>query len=918
MQNLRRFVVAGILGCLFSSLLFAGGHHGRVGAAPVNHPHPSSYLLPALSERDASYLGTMFLPNSIPKGGIAVLENSLGDIVHDSVVNILDLLRLRDIVTGQPPSPSSYESSESDLTHDGRIDQSDISLMRDILLRKVGVPYLVDSAGGQVYADGITLIIPPGAVDSTITISLRRTSESEFASEFGVDTKSAVEDSAYFMAGFRIISSTPDFKLPVDATVKLDSIPPCAYQGLNGLFAAVPDRDGDGKSELFLINELQLNTDSLTLITKDIPVPVINALSSSQVEPGKQLVISGRGFTDNPQNINVEFRSVSTDSSQSVLPSGVNDTSIALIAPGFPSGQYILTVDNVLTGTASNPALIEILPPGAVSGDIRSIIVNFFMQSAAAMDSVRADSLFRRLEDSTVGNFFIDLRRSVRAGLDSTISFFQTVEDSVINEFAPLAAFIQNLTSIRKLERVGKGPMDDPCAMCDPYLDKIDELKKSIAARKEDYNFFAAKCLAGKGHAGLPCFWCDGAEEIRTQILDMTDLLAGEENAFWDCACRNCGGKDCDNCKQANFVGFGPKGKISGGFGGGGYHTDGVCVNIKKYNPNECATAPVRIYPFSPVPLDKPAGFKCPPLLKPLRSGMIQSLSVSRPNAGSIVRITNAPVPYNIVGILSDNGNAFIPHVPFNTKVTFSIYDPVTGFYDPAVGTYTTGSTAGVFDHPILLFKPNTTIRMIGIHIGEVVRDSLSFTAYQRTDYILNIGGADTSSFLSIGFRSSVPMTLRIEDPDGGLLVDSINTACYSEPKLKLGKIGPYRIRISFGTGLLPGAYSFGISYYPEPPIDRFYMCGRFIHDTLWQVFSPYLISDPVTVPLADTIFVESGVTLAFDHNGSVLSYGTLFGTGTHDAPIRLQPFGGVSLKNVVNRDRSAGIVTPEGKEKQP
>ncbi len=92
------------------------------------------------------------------------------------------------------------------------------------------------------------------------------------------------------MAGFEITSSTPDFKLHVGATIKLDSIPPCAYEGLNGLFTAVPDRDGDGASELFLINEINVDSDSLTITTAEIPIPSIQSLSMSQVEPGQVMV----------------------------------------------------------------------------------------------------------------------------------------------------------------------------------------------------------------------------------------------------------------------------------------------------------------------------------------------------------------------------------------------------------------------------------------------------------------------------------------------------------------------------------------------------------------------------------------------------------------------------------------------------
>ena len=66
-----------------------------------NGGRTSSYI------NDETFLETIFSPDTVPHLNIAVLENALGDVIQDDVINILDLLRLRDIIIGRPPAPST-------------------------------------------------------------------------------------------------------------------------------------------------------------------------------------------------------------------------------------------------------------------------------------------------------------------------------------------------------------------------------------------------------------------------------------------------------------------------------------------------------------------------------------------------------------------------------------------------------------------------------------------------------------------------------------------------------------------------------------------------------------------------------------------------------------------------------------------
>jgi hypothetical protein len=893
MVRLAIFLGSFTIFLLLSQSLFAQSYPSLLtyNETNTNRSSASAPVHRVRSEND-NYLEAFFLPDKIPTSGIPVLENALGDIVKDSMVNILDLLRLRDIIIGRPPAPSSYENSKGDLNRDGKIDAQDLNFIRDILLHKTSVPYLVDSTGGQVLGDGITLTLPPGAVDSTIIISIRRNSESEFAQDMGVDTKGAIQDSAYFMASFEITSTTPDFELPVNATIKLDSIPPCAYQGLNGLFAAVPDRDGDGRTELFLINELQVNGDSLKLTTKDIQVPSIQSLSHSQIEPGKTLFILGKGFGNDIQNIIAEFRSMSTDSAQFIPPSFVDDSTIVITTPGLPNGQYQLSVHNVLTGVVSNAHLVEILPHSPPAGDIRSIIINFYTNLAASLDSVNTDSLFTAMEDSIVRNYFLSQASMSRTWIDYVIAFYISLDDSLIDKFAPLASFIQNITgttahggSFVSLRR--EIALND-CLVCEPIIEKAHLFMLAVNTAVEQYNQFAADCIVNKS---VNCDDCINAESWRQTALRNTDVYAALRNLYHDCLCRNCGGMDCDKCPETVFIGYGPQSqRVTGGYGPEGFGTKGCCINIIRYKRNQCISSPVSAWTESPVPQEQRPELKCPST-ELLRQVTSTASINARPHPGSIIKITNAPVPYNIVGILNDNGNAFIPQVPMNTKIIFSMYDPVTGLYDPNVGTYTTGSTPGGFDRPILLFQPTTEIRRIAMRIGETKHDSVSLD-WQRINYLLNVTAIDTGKMINFGFEANALLFVRLEDPQGNVLLDNNNTDCYYYPRVRLNQVGTYTLRVSYSVSGQAGSFTVGVDYYPKSPIGTWFLCGGFIVDTLYEELSPYLIEDPLAIIPGDTVIVEHGVYLLFEHGGSVTSNGTLMGNGSSAKPIKLKHVG--------------------------
>jgi len=856
-------------------------------------------------------------PDSVPRGGIRVLANALGDVVQDSSLNLLDLLRVRDITIGRSPSPTGYERAEADLNRDGSVTVADLEIVRDILLRKIGVPYVIDPTGGSVYGDGITLTFPPGTVDGTVVVSVQRQGESEFAAATGVDTRGAVQDSAYFMTGFEIKSNTLDFKLPVGVSVKLDSMPPCAYQGLNGLFAVVPDRDGDGRTDLFLINELKVNSDSLTLTAGDIPVPSIETLSLSEIEPGQPLYITGHGFGKDPQSVVLHFQSTLSDTSRPVRPSVCDDSTIIVTVPDLPVGGSRVTLENVVTGLTSNAVPLQIKPFSAVVTDIRTTIVGFYMGIAASLDSVSIDTLVSDIEDTTVRGWLSGEMQLQRASIDSDIVFFSLVPDSLLESWRSFAAFLQNLgqaAQMANVYRAAKLSDYDPCDRCNLIRASLEKIEKDIEAGKWLYWHYWASCQTDKLKTPPVCWSCREAEKERLSVLRDTDTYASLSNSYLKCKCLACygGGKECE-CYNTMFSGYGPKGmKVSGGYNpGGGFSTSGCCINIIRYKRNPCTNSPQYVLKNPPVPVKKDPLLTCPSALK-AEYTVTTTEDDTRPHPGSIIKVTNAPVPYNIVGILNENGHAFIPQVPMNTKVTYSLYDPATGFYDPDVGTYTTGSEPGGFDWPLLLFRPNAQIKTVVLRTGEPVHDSVSVDL-QRIDYMLTVGAADTAKLFNVGFSASARLSLKIEDPQGGHLFDDSDVGCYATAHLRFGKVGTYRIRVALGVSIQAGSFDLGVCYSPYRPIAVNCLCGTVVADSLFFELSPYDVKCSATILANDTLRTEAGVTLEFEPGGAVTATGALTGVGTAEKPITLRR-AGVPSPGPATAKKSVSA----GKEVQP
>jgi hypothetical protein len=138
-----RRAISLVLLTAFLNLLFFEAYGQQERTSKKNDDEQKKINQQVLISQEKIELENLLSDFSIPPASISVLENALGDVNQDSVINILDLLRVRDIVIGKPSSTSQYELDEADLNYSSSIELNDLILFRDILLQKNSPPYLI-------------------------------------------------------------------------------------------------------------------------------------------------------------------------------------------------------------------------------------------------------------------------------------------------------------------------------------------------------------------------------------------------------------------------------------------------------------------------------------------------------------------------------------------------------------------------------------------------------------------------------------------------------------------------------------------------------------------------------------------------------------------------------------------------------
>lgn len=884
-QGNLTFAGAAVSGTHSSPLAFADGPKVTEGV-------PSTVI--RIKSEDEEFLETMFAPDTIPLANIPVLENALGDVVRDSVLNILDLLRLRDIVIGGQPAPSPREIIEGDLNVDDRLNDTDLDYLKDILLHRKGIPHLVSIPGGTVRGEDVKVILPPNTLDIPTVIAVRKQTKHELEGMFGIKANEFLADSIYFMAAVEMTTRGSNLSQPVELEIGMDQLPPCQYKGFNGVYAARDDHDGDGKSELIFINNMHPNDDSSRLISDTIPFITLNRIQSingvlSEIGngyfPGETIQLNGSGFAEGQIFLyEVLFKSVDMTDSISVPPTIIHNGEVIVRIPFLSPGNFNVSVRNIANGRMTEPLLISVNPiPAVPVGNPDSIISLFFHKVRIVLNKANmlADSLslFEINAEAVIElKNIIDYSFTMVDSLEIVFS-----SDSLIEAKNTFAAYLEKTGLI---DTVSTYPqvLSINGLVCQAIANTVRITKEIAVMSADGVRSLRQFCLSGR--CPVCCYAAVGLFNSSAYHI----VLSYFYKTIYTTVCYDepdpKPNPDPQPPPQGGFEGTG--GAFGGTDEGGNKSTHWCCINIFKYGENaSCHAQP---------------SLGAEEMMKDVR-GVYLNQSASTPDryivgpynwrsplTGAIVKVANHQMPYNVVGVINEAGHCVIPHLPLNSEIRLSMYDPKTGLYDNDVATYTSSNNPSYWRRVLAIFNPDTTIYTYPLKYSEPRMDSINLNR-QRVEYNLYVGPNDTSKSSNLGFHASVPLSLKLEDPQGNLIVDNTGTNCYFD-KMVFHQVGTYKLRVALGMSVEPGSFTVGISHVPYPPIPYFYICGTIPYDTLYEESSPYISADPATILSSDTLAVEAGVTIEFEPGGSIHANGMLHGLATPSKPILLKPAG--------------------------
>lgn len=894
----------------------------------------------SLSEVE-EYLEALFAPGTVPQAGIPALTNALGDVVQDSVVNILDLLRLRDIVIGRPPSATPAELAKGDLNGDGRVDTSDIAFLRDVLLQKRGVPYLVDSTGGKVMGAGVTMIFDSAGIGGNTIMRIDRQSPQDIQQLTGVDFSSLASDSTYYMTGFKVESSSDQYVYPPQMSIKLDQMPPCNLNGDNLLMTA--RRGPDGTTELVLLTPMAVAADS-SLLVPPPPYPAISlallAAKASpatvvQVEPFQTFDIAMTNFSEN-LGANVVYFSSSGGwiavQASDFVPVGSTSfsqiTGIRVRVPFIGPGTCTIKVEHSGTGLFSNEAQIQILRLHTFQGNADSLITQSFTAIDSFVVSLPNDTSFGPSMDPNLRPSIVRfsevvhgivgaLRDSIlKLPVDARNEYAAVFENMHLLEIIDTALSHPNQQNLNRkaIEAANSGDPTEGARVVISGVLAVAHCTLAIASGGADI-YDDVTCALGAAHFTLDLYFYAKHHSTHS-ILKLTkmDYLSSVKltnNVFrwgWRSATRV---EDDPSFQTRKYP--------------------GLCLNIWRHNTNgfgvigggenSCAGGCCVSSP--------PSGGGCPGTPPPppyANNGRFSLISTNNtvvnpfvsPLKDAIVRPLNGALT-SVVGVVDGAGAFAIPALQPGDTIHFSIYDPHSGLFDPDAGF---GVSPNIYEHGVwfpvfLYFNPNQRIPFFTLNPGETAQDSISVSR-QRIDYQVNITAQDTSKLFNIGFHASAELSFKLEDPQGNVFFSDTNTACYSIARLKLSQIGTYKIRVALGVNVLPGSFIVGLSYSPSLPIPLIFLCDDVFSDTLYQELSPYVVSGQNTIDSDRSITVEPGTRFQFQNNSAITAGGSMSGTSTISNPIILLPVAGsVQANGIVRRDfRSKFQVAKKGEKK--
>ncbi len=777
--------------------------------------------------------------------GFPVTSNALGDMNQDTIVNIWDLIRIRNIWLGIGMPPNSYELTEGDLTRDGIIGQADVTLFRDVFLGESGLPHTVDAGGGVVQGGELRLTIPSDAVDSQITISIVSKRPDEFAARFGINLEAAAAESIYLTTAFEIDAGGYDFKKTPELVIRPYNLPPCSLRAYNGLFVAGPDYDGDGFPDLFPATELAVSADSFGLVLSAPELPHVDSIAnSSQVSvrghigvselttmPGKILNVYGTNFR---QVGTWGFFDNGTDSITVPAEVDVTGSRLTILAPMLPQGEYQLRILQSINGFVSDPVTIHMLDNTLFMGNADSVISNFLDTlisiHAWVHNAINVDSALGAPE-----------KVALLQDIDERILGLSAIKDSLWvyspDEKIALASVITAFNQSFENFLLEKGSTSDGCPdHC------TNNLIRTVVS--------CGVCGAGIAFPLLTTLCGHCVTELILIVTECSPCLNCDwNNGHWvevdgPKTCPNCGRRKVCDQPPIQFFYTGPY--VPGG---------SIFSNPARRITSRLSSVEDRVERVH-VPIHRLAGA----IVSPIEA---QQLPLK-----TQVRLWN-------------DGRFGIPCFRKGQTVTLQMYDPASGLYDPDITTFTTPSDDAwtmVLDHPIV-FLPDTTRFHYFLAVDQRVRDSIG-QSRPRIEYNLRIPPGQQTNNLRMHFGAQAPLTLWIQDSVGSYLVRDSIAQCEQVP---ISVPGVYKVTVTYGVAGGHGPFEILATANDGFPLIS-YLCGS-IKGKLYDSLSPYFLVESIYIAENDSLTNEEGVQT------NVTSVLTMSNHGyVHLSSLRLRP----------------------------
>jgi hypothetical protein len=397
----------------------------------------------------------------------------------------------------------------------------------------------VDSDGTTLgTASGSTITIPPGAVDSSTTVTLRERTQAEVTSETGIEWENL---GVTFLGDIQVQSDTP-LSRPVDiSTVGFaNRIQPGQAVVTYNL---MPDQDGDGVGELVVANTAEVAPNG-TIVSS--PVDGINvqsitvggaSLSATQVAqsgisgpPGTLLEIRGSGFNSVSSSGNIAvFQSLIDDTVFTVpgviepVAESTNEQLFTVLIPPLPAGRATVTLINQSTGDTTDPLEITVEPSPALSQPASVIIDEFYAEvialfEALAVDFPEQESVARNLVEQ-----YTQLREQFQElSQDTDPEIQQALED--------LAVVIEAQSNQGALYQFNRGQLAQADACWQPgqrelfeAVQQLNRVLSTIMCELLGKRFPNRFDVIGKTCGLVTTIWLDHLDRQAAQQPDCTD-----------------------------------------------------------------------------------------------------------------------------------------------------------------------------------------------------------------------------------------------------------------------------------------------------------------------------------------------------------------------------------------------------------